>query len=135
MPNGQPSQLANLKPFKPGHKSPRASAAKLRALTRARLASPKMVDIAVAIAKDVEEPSMVRLKAVESVLRVAFPAKNLHVDELTVAGQGAEWLELRFVAPGEARSQANGYAQPETLRISFDGAVSDVEDNETSNVG
>ena len=122
-PNGN---IANLKPFKSGHKSPRASAAKLRTLTRARLASPEMVAIAVAIAKDVEEPSMVRLKAVESVLRVAFPAKNLQVDEQIGNHQSVEWLELRFITPGQP--------MPETHRITFD-PERDVEGNETSDVG
>jgi hypothetical protein len=83
-----------------------------------------MVDIAVAIAKDVEEPSMVRLRAVESGLRVAFPAKNLQVDEL-IERPGTRFLDVVFVhrTEAEARAAEQVEAKPDgrgTLRGSFD---------------
>lgn len=119
-PNGN---LTNLKPFKSGHKSPRASAAKLRALTGARLAFPEMVDIAIAIARDIEEPTLARLKPVESVLCMAFPTKSIQADEFTER-PGTRFLDVVLVhrSEKEVRAAEQVEARPDgrgTFSVSF----------------
>lgn len=122
-----PNSLANLRPWKPGER-PQPSPRKVdRALQIIHDLSPKAAALIGRCMLDEEQPMSLRIRCGEYVLdRALGPAKGgaeLHI------GGGAEWLELRFVKPGEAA------AAPETHRITFDGAVTDVEANETSDVG
>jgi len=48
---------------------------------------------------------MVRLKAVESVLRAAFPTKSIQADELTER-PGTRFLDVVFVHRSEAEARA-----------------------------
>lgn len=81
---------------------------------------------ALQVLNDPEESTRYRLKAAEIVLDAGMP-KNQEALALAVGSDGIEFLELRFVAPG------NPAAAPE--RIALPLPVIDVEANETSDVG
>lgn len=128
MPYGQPAQLANLRPWN-SKTAPRNTTRRSRdvdkAIALARKGCPKAMRYALQILDDPEESTRYRLKAAEIILATGLP-KNPEL-ALALAGGGVEWLELRFVAPGDA-------AASETHRITFDPAT-DIEGNDPSNGG
>jgi hypothetical protein len=110
MPYGQPTQLANLKPFKPGNKQRRASAAKLRALTMCRLAAPECVEFALSVMRDPAEHKAMRLKAMDAILRIAFPARSVaHANLAENESPGPQYLEVVFVSPDGSRSDTPNF--------------------------
>lgn len=117
-----PNSLANLRPWKPGER-PKPSPRKVeRALQIIHNLAPKAATLIGRCMLDEEQPMSLRVRCFEYVLdRALGPAKG--GAELHLSGDGIEWLQLRFVKPGEVA------AAPETHPITFDGTVSDVEDN------
>jgi hypothetical protein len=103
MPNGQPSQLANLRPHVPGQKpSGSRSVHALTALRRCRKLSPESVDILAKLMRDPTEPSAIRLRAAEIILNKALPSPKVRDDsDTTTETTGLRFLEVIFVKPGE----------------------------------
>ena len=107
MPNQSPAQLANLRPFKNGHRHvKRADSAKSRTLHGAKLASPECLEFALSVMRDVTEHTAMRLRAMEAVLRVAFPPKALQLDDAQASGAADRYMQIIFVRPGQQPSPA-----------------------------
>ena len=123
MPNQSPAQLANLRPFPKGYRAPKkADSAKTRTLHGAKLASPECLEFALSVMRDDEERTETRLRAMEAVLRVAFPPKSLQLDEAQTAS-AMRYLEVVFVRPGEQPQVSNGKiidAPSNSFAVSFD---------------
>jgi hypothetical protein len=107
-----PNSLANLRPpWQPGDR-PAANHGKIeRALKITQNATPKAARLITRCIDDPEVPLPLRLRCAEYVLDYALPPKQASGG--IAIGQGVEWLELRFVAPGSQ-------AAPETHRIAFE---------------
>lgn len=122
-----PNSLANLRPWKPGER-PQPSPRKVdRALQITHDLSIKAARLIGRCMQDEEQPMSLRVRCAEYMLdRALGPAKGGAA--LTVAGEGIEWLELRFTTPGQQ-------AAPETHRIALPSPVIDIEGNETKNGG
>jgi hypothetical protein len=103
--------LANLKPFQAGNKQPRASAAKLRALTMCRLAAPECVEFALSVMRDPAENTAMRLKAMDAILRIAFPPKNVAHANLAEDEPGPRFFEIVFVDPDGTRRSYDEFTQ------------------------
>ncbi len=73
MPNGQPSQLANLKPWQTGNAARRRSRDVDRAITRMRHWSPLAVEYCAKVIQDENEPTALRLKAAIAIIDKAIP--------------------------------------------------------------
>ena len=122
MANQSPAQLANLRPFPKGHRAPkRADSAKMRTLHGAKLASPECLEFALSVMRDDEERTETRLRAMEAVLRVAFPPKALQLDDVQ-ASAADRYMQIIFVRPDQhpspaitAEPKANG-----TFTVPFD---------------
>jgi len=126
MPNQSPAQLANLRPFQKGHRignPKRADSAKTRTLHAAKLVSPECLEFALAVMRDPSENTAMRLRAMEAVLRVAFPSKSLHLDDAQVAAAGDRYMQIIFVRPDGERTSHALDAEPKangTFAVSFD---------------
>lgn len=104
-----PNSLANLRPaWRPGE-TPNPTGVNghkriERALTIAQNACPKAATLIANAISDPDLPMSTRLRCAEYVLdKVLPPAKRPDGTTLALNG-GAEWLELRFVAPTPAIS-------------------------------
>lgn len=128
-----PNSIANLRPpWKPGERPPSPGPSKVeRALKIIQDGCPKAARLIVQTVNDTDAPLSLRLRCAEFMLDKTWPKAPAGA-ELHIGGGGVEWLELRFVAPGEARQAPHAHAQPE--RITFDPAT-DIEGNETKNGG
>jgi hypothetical protein len=112
MPNGQPSQLANLRPYKPGEapKGGRHSRDIDRALRMARKGCPDAVAYALEVLRNPAEGTRHRLKAVEILLQTGLPS-NLDGALERLFGQVGEPLAPRlltvvFIRPGDTAVDA-----------------------------
>ena len=113
MPNGQPSQLANLRPqFERGNTISRLHKGRLRGVTRACHAAPECVEYALSVMRDAEEPTKIRLAACKTVLDLAIPPPKSSSDFETTGAQ-LKFLEVVFIRPGEeqleAQAKGNGH--------------------------
>lgn len=83
------------------------------------------------VLKDPEESTRYRLKAAEIIIATGM-RKNPEALALAVGDGGIDFLELRFVTPGQPSTAADTMSLPlqPTHRIAFDPAA-DVEGNET----
>jgi hypothetical protein len=99
MPNGQPAQLANLRPFKPGNRAPRRSADVDRAIRLARKHSLEAILLAVECMRDAEAAWPERLKAVQLILNAGLPKDPDATDRALDENRGFDFLEIRFVSP------------------------------------
>lgn len=126
-----PNSIANLRPpWKPGERPPSPGPSKVeKALKIIQDGCPKAARLIVQTVNDTDAPLSLRLRCAEFIVDKTWPKD---APALSISGPGAEWLELRFVSP--SASNSNGLA-PETHRITFDGTASDVEANETKDVG
>jgi hypothetical protein len=111
-----PNSLANLRaPWQPGETAVRNPAKVDRALKTLTKATPKA---ALLIARSIDNPELpisTRLRCAEYVLDHTLPK-----DQPGIAiGQGVEWLELRFVAPGgqAAESHRIAFQEAEVLTL------------------
>lgn len=97
MPNGQPAQLANLRPWTPATaprgKRARRSADVDKAIRLLRKLAPKAVDVIASIMLDPKQPTAMRLRAAEIILDKTWPKGAPEI--ITEPGR----LELRFVGP------------------------------------
>src|SRR3982751_757154 len=119
MPNGQPAQLANLRPIQPGQKiANRTSAMTLKALGKCRRVAPEMVDLLVGFARDPSEASNIRVKCAEIILDKALPSPRARADQTGEGGPTLSLLEVVFVRPGETLEAAKGNGH--TFAVSFD---------------
>jgi hypothetical protein len=107
MPNGQPSQLANLRPYKPGEapKGGRRSRDIDAALRLARKGCCDAVAYALQVLHDPAEAPRYRLKAAEILLQTGLPS-NLDGALERLFGQVGEPLAPRlltvvFIRPGD----------------------------------
>jgi hypothetical protein len=129
MPNGQPAQLANLRPAQPGNKLGAQSKFALTALRRCRKLSPESVNILAKLMRDETEPSAIRLRAAEIILNKALPSPKVRDDsDTTTEATGLRFLEVIFVKPGEtleAVRTANGLngGSAGTFAVRFDHGV------------
>lgn len=111
-----PNSIANLRPpWKPGERPPSPGPSKVeRALKIIQDGCPKAARLIVQTVGDPEAPLGLRLRCAEFMLDKTWPKVPAGA-ELRLGGDGVEWLELRFVAPGQPAAAA-----PETRRIPFD---------------
>ena len=89
---------ANLKPpWQRGHKSPRASAAVLKGITKCRKLTPELVDFLAGVMRNEEHDIAVRVRAAEILLNKAIPTTgnkaNVPLDP------GASVLRIEIVDP------------------------------------
>ncbi len=73
MPNGQPSQLANLKPWRRGNSAPRRSNDVDRALRYARKMAPEALVFCAGLMQDASVDERTRLRAAEVIISVGMP--------------------------------------------------------------
>lgn len=96
-------------------------AAKLRCVAKAGRVSPEMLDIAIEMARNEEEASQVRLKAIELVMRIAFPQKSIVQVSPDGEALGTRFLDVVFIhrdAEGQViDAKPNGH---DTFTVSFD---------------
>lgn len=125
MPNGQPAQLANLKPFQPGNRpaSSRRSRRTDRAIKTFRFLTPEAADYAGRVLRDEGESTRYRLQAMEAILRYGMP-KNLEELLAKAMGEGARaYMRVEFIRPGDNASdldaKPNGHGG--TFEVSFGG--------------
>lgn len=116
------NSLANLRPpFERGNTVGRINKAKLRTVSEACKASPHMLKFIIDLVHDSMEPSAVRLKAAEAVLRIAFPQKStIQVTPGSESG-ATRFLDVVFIHRGEngevLEGKPNGH---DTFTVSFD---------------
>jgi len=124
MPNGQPAQLANLNPFKPGNTASRRSAFPDRALRLARRTTVEAIETAIKCMRDSDAPWPERMAGVKVILAEGLPKKRDAFEALfAAAASGYGFIEVRFVRPGDhaavIEAKPNGHA-PDTFRIEYD---------------
>lgn len=93
----------------------------MKTVSLACTASPEMLGIVLGIARDPTEASAVRIKAAESVLRIAFPQKStIQVTPGSESG-ATRFLDVVFIHRGEngevLEGKPNGH---DTFTVSFD---------------
>ena|SRR5215469_5451990 len=101
MPNGQPAQVANRKPFTPGNTAPRRSGDVNKAITLARKHSPEAIQTAIECMRDDEAIWSERLKAAQLVLNAGLPKDSDAVEKFFGDSGDTAFIEVRFVKPGE----------------------------------
>lgn len=101
MPNGQPAQLANLRPYtsENGPKGPSArhSGHVDRAIRFIRKCTPETAEFVVSVMRDPEQPIMARLRAAELILNRTIPTKD-GAAMITLAGERVTSIELNIVS-------------------------------------
>lgn len=119
MPNGQPAQLANLRPpWEPGTQPKPGARYIERMINRGNQYAPQAIAIIGRVMKDEEQPMSLRLRAAEYIVDKTWPKPAAGSGEVTIGGvEGADWLDVRFHFPG-SDTKPNGHA--ETVRVSFD---------------
>ena len=117
MPNGQPAQLANLRPqWQPGEQPKPGPKYIERMLARGNRVAPQAMALIARTINDPEVPIEQRLSCAKYVVDKHWP-KPIGGGEVTIGGiDGADWLDVRFHFPSDTK--ANGRA--ETVRVSFD---------------
>lgn len=93
-----PVSLANLKPYPPGTQGTAGVKYVERMVASAQKASPQAMKLLRQAMRNPELPMSTRLRCAEYIVDKAWP-KN--APELAISGTGLEFLELRFVAPGQ----------------------------------
>lgn len=118
MPNGQPAQLANLRPqWQPGEQPKPGPRYIERMLARGNRVAPQAMALIARTINDPEVPIEQRLSCAKYVVDKHWP-KPIGGGEVTIGGiDGADWLDVRFHFPG-SDTKPNGHA--ETVRVSFD---------------
>jgi hypothetical protein len=104
MPNGQPAQLANLRPAWKRGDAPKAGRRSLdvdRAIRIARKHSPEAISFAVECMRDAGAAWSERLKAVQIVLAAGLPKDPDAINKALGESDGPRYLEIVFVKPGE----------------------------------
>lgn len=100
-----PNSLANLRPWKPGQAPPPPGPKKVeQALKIAQQSCPKAARLIARCISDPELPISTRLRCAEFMLDKALPAQKSGISGL-LEGNGLEFLELRFVAPGGSETR------------------------------
>lgn len=119
-----PNSLANLRPWKPGQAPPPPGPKKVeQALKIAQQSCPKAARLIARCISDPELPISTRLRCAEFVLDKALPTQKSGISGI-LEGSGLEFLELRFVAPGQ---------QPESHRVPLiEAEASDISDLDDS---
>lgn len=118
----QANSLANLRPpFERGNTINRVNKGKTNAVAMACRVAPEMLKICIDMARDLAEPPGVRLKAVDIVLKVAFPQKStIQVTPGSESG-ATRFLDVVFIHRGEngevLEGKPNGH---DTFTVSFD---------------
>lgn len=126
------NSLANLRPWRRGN-APKGSSARHsndinKTLRIARKGCPEAMLYALQVLKDPEESTRYRLKAAEIILATGMPKNPEALAQIAVGGGGPEWLELRFVEPGQPA------AASETHRIAFDERTIEAEASDISDL-
>lgn len=80
-------------------------------VTRAQKAGPQAMRLLQHAMRNPELPMSLRVRCAEYIVDKAWP-KQAENGGISISG-GAEWLELRFVAPGGAQSEPQRIALPE----------------------
>ena len=101
-----PNSIANLKPpWRPGERPPSPGPSKLeRALKISQDAAPNAARLIARTVNDPEVPIALRLRCAEYLLDKALP-RPTSGPGLQLSGMGVEFLELRFVAPGQQETR------------------------------
>jgi hypothetical protein len=120
MPNGQPTQLANLKPaWQPGTATQSRRSVKTdRAIKTFRNLTPEAAAYAGRVLRDEGESTRCRLQAMEAILRYGMP-KNLEELLAKAMGEGGRaYMRVEFVRPGDdaVDVKPNGHG---TFEVSF----------------
>ena len=122
MPNGQPAQLANLRPaWQPGEPRQHRRTIKTdRAIKIFRSLTPEAAEFAARVLRDEGESTRYRLQAMEAILRYGMP-KNLEELLAKAMGEGARaYMRVEFVRPGDdavdVNAKPNGHG---TFEVSF----------------
>jgi hypothetical protein len=113
-----PNSLANLRPWKPGQAPSTAGPKKIeQALKITQQSCPKAARLITRAIDNPELPMSLRLRCAEYVLDKALPPQQAS-GSLSI-GQGVEWLELRFVAPGgqAAESHRIAFQEAEVITV------------------
>jgi hypothetical protein len=113
MPNGQPAQLANLRPWRPGAapKGGRRSVDVDRAIRLARKYSPQAVEFIASVMLDPEQPTALRLKAAEVIIDKAIP-KSAGSGAMNLDAKGITNLRVEFVS-GNQREEVTIEHEPQ----------------------
>lgn len=117
----QANSLANLRPpFERGNTINRVNKGKTNAVAMACRVAPEMLKICIDMARDLAEPPGVRLKAVDIVLKVAFPQKST-IQVSPGSEVGTRFLDVVFIhrdSEGQViEGKPNGH---NTFAVTFD---------------
>ena len=123
MPNGQPSQLANLRPpWKPGEQPKPGARFIERMINRGHRAGPRAIQLISLTMEDPEQPMSLRMRAAEYIVDKVWPKPPPGgVSGVTINSDGIDFLELRFHYPGDSNpgtdTKPNGH---DVVTVSFD---------------
>jgi hypothetical protein len=134
MPNGQPAQIANLKPWQAGNTARRRSRDVDRAITRMRQWSPLAVKCCVKVIQDENEPTALRLKAAIAIIDKAIPNAGASAAWNMDSEGGTPLLRISFVDAVDATTvtiqtptvaaktpiNSRGRDDDDRLQLSFD---------------
>ena len=119
-----PNSLANLRPWKPGQAPPPPGPKKVeQALKIAQQSCPKAAKLIARCISDPELPISTRLRCAEFMLDKALPNVKSGISGI-LEGNGLEFLELRFVAPGQAKDTPSLNDQAISTTYSVDADIS-----------
>lgn len=99
--------IENLKPFQPGHKSPRRSADVDRAIRGLRRLSPKAVEYCQRVLEDDAEETVHRVRVALAIIDKVWPSPG-STTLAALADAGIAMLRVEFHAPEHAH-RSNGH--------------------------
>lgn len=125
MPNGQPNQLANLRPpWQPGTQPKPSTNYVERMISRGHKAAPQAMRLITQAMHDRELPMSLRLRCAEYIVDKTWPKPPAGALAGVLGQGGVEFLELRFVAPGQAKDIPSLEAQAISSTYSEDAEIS-----------
>lgn len=114
-----PNSLANLKPPWQSGEQPKPGERYIqRMVNRAQKAGPQAMRLMTQCMRDPELPISQRLRCAEFIIEHTWP-KEAAAGLLGALGNGAEWLELRFVSPSGQASKDNPSLQPQAISTTY----------------
>lgn len=102
--NGNPTSLANLKPWRAGDQptnNPRRSTDTEKAIKAFRKLTPEAADYAGRILRDETESTGYRLKAMEAILKYGMPRKLEEILAKSLGEGTRAFMRVEFIRPGD----------------------------------
>jgi len=119
MPNGQPAQLANLKPWKRGNSAPRRSRDVDRALREYRKLTLEAAKFVGKVLLDEGEDTRLRLKAAEIIAQHGLP-RDSSASRRDLIDRGISNLRVEFVRADGSTVSFNDQAPPAIIEVPFE---------------